>query len=127
MERQFGAYVTADTEEQWIDATLPLGATLAMEDIVDLQELVPDCGYQLRWVEVTALGRIEEVECDDCESGRSHELVVRGGGTRLELTRVDKTRGAEGQVGEALITAALMPPFEGHLQLRLTSVLPEGP
>ena len=112
MERQFGAHVTADTEEQWVKGVLPVGAKFNVANVVDLQKLLPDCGYQLRSVELEATGRLASIECDDCDSGEATVLNVTGGGTQLELADLD-----DPVDGEVHLVGVVMPPFDGHLQV----------
>lgn len=106
--------MTADTEEQWVKGTLPVGAKFNVDNVVDLEELLPDCGYQLRSVELEATGQLATVECDDCDSGEATVLNVTGGGTRLELADID-----EHLEGEVRLVGVVMPPFDGHLRVEV--------
>ncbi len=92
-----------------------------MENVVDLEKLLPDCGYKLRSVEMEATGQMKLVDCDDCESGESLLLEVTGGGTQLELADLD-----EPVDGEVHVVGTVHPPFDGHLLLKVESITPTG-
>lgn len=109
--------MTADTEEQWVKGALPVGSDFSVANVTDLKALLPDCGYKLRSVELEATGRIDRVECDDCPDGEATVIKVTGGGTQLELEDVDEI-----PEGEVLLRGVVLPPFEGHLQVEVTSV-----
>lgn len=112
--------MTADTEEQWIKGVLPVGTKFTVASVVDLKKLLPDCGYKLRSVELEATGRLASIECDDCDSEKATVLNVTGGGTQLELADVDQ------QVdGEVHIVGVVLPPFDGHLQVKVQELTDE--
>ena len=112
--------MTADTEEQWVKGVLPVGAKFNVGNVVDLEKLLPDCGYKLRSVELEAPGRLALIECDDCDSGEATVLNVTGGGTQLELVDVD-----EHTEGEVHLVGVVMPPFDGHLQVEVQELTKE--
>lgn len=114
MERQFGAHVTADTEEQWIRGALPVGSTFSVANVVDLQKLLPDCGYKLRSVELEAVGRLARVDCDDCPDGAATVLNVTGGGIQLELADIDELPSHE-----VRLVGVVPSPFDGHLRVEV--------
>lgn len=109
--------MTADTEEQWVKGTLPLGEEFHVENVVDLEELLPDCGYKLRSVEFEARGVMERIDCADCPGGESTLLKVTGGGATLELAGVESITD-----GEVFITGVVRPPFDQHLRVDVLSV-----
>ncbi len=111
--------MTADTEEQWVKGTLPVGSDFSVANVTDLQALLPDCGYKLRSVELEATGRIDRVDCDDCPDGEATVMNVTGGGTQLELEDVDEL-----PTGEVVLVGVVEPPFDGHLQVEVTSLTP---
>lgn len=121
LKRQFGAHVTADTEAQWVKGVLPVGAEFVVENVVDLEKLLPDCGYKLRSVEIEARGRMKRIDCDECDSGETIVLDVTGGGTRLELAGIDEP--AEGEVH---VFGTVTAPFDGHIRMQVESVTKGG-
>ena len=50
-----GAHVTADATEQWIQLDLRHDVVF---DLHVIGSMVPDCGYQLRRIEVEAIGKL---------------------------------------------------------------------
>ncbi len=85
--------------------------------MTDLQQLLPDCGYKLRYVDIVAEGELKEVPCDDCESGTSTLLAVKGGGVELELEG-----DIEAQTGTVRLVGKVVPPFEGHKRIQVVSI-----
>lgn len=93
---------------------LPVGSKFSVANVVDLEKLLPDCGYKLRSVELEATGRLATVDCDDCDTGKATVLNVTGGGTQLELAEVEDAEG-----GEVHLVGVVMPPFDGHLTVEV--------
>jgi hypothetical protein len=73
------AHVTADATEQWI--RLSLRDDVAF-DLAAIAAKVPDCGYQLRRIEVEAEGRLEEAA-----------FVFASNGLRVTLDEAAAVRG----------------------------------
>ncbi len=98
---------------------MPVGADFSIANVVDLEKLLPDCGYLLRSVEVEATGRLARVDCEDCPEGKATVLNVTGGGIQLELTGVD-----EWPPYPVRLVGLVSAPFDGHLSADVLEIEP---
>jgi len=82
------AHVTADITEQWVKVALPRGKSF---DPYGIAQMVPDCGYQLRRIELQADGELREQS--DLPPGSAPQFVVAGSGQRINLAGPVEQRG----------------------------------
>lgn len=88
--------------------------------MTDLNELLPDCGYKLRSVEIQAEGELVERACEDCVDDETRTvLAVTGGGIEFELAGEE-----EPIAGPVRLVGTVQPPFEGHQRVQVQSITP---
>ena len=112
MRRQLGAHVTADAEEQWIRGDLPLGASFDAAMLGDIEKLAPDCGYELRQIQVEAAGRIEVTD-------ERPVFSVSGGGMSFPLVSLGAPPSPDQTV---LLVGHMHPPFGVNSPLTVVSI-----
>ena len=89
LERRFGAHVTLDATDQWVLAAMPDGVDL---DLPGLAGIPADCGKELRYLELEALGDVRDGPLVEGGPSVVH-LVLSSNGQRIPLEGAVTGRG----------------------------------